>query len=180
MNDIYLNQSSVHGVTGGSAATSGVSETELEQTVGVSLLADFNQQLTNISTNMKDQLAAKQELRGDLSYLQDLNGQTTVQTPSGEDAVAISEDEHEKLEQMGIDLNTIFDGNGGYYVTKNSLSGAIDTKQEELAGLNANSELVMLQIQSLVDQRKNAMMLLSNLMASRNESLTGIIRNLKN
>ena len=183
MTTVYLDQATVQGINGSTSLGGGVSETDLEQTVGVSMLADFNQQLADISANMQDQLAQKQELRGELSVLQDINGQTTVNNPStgDQDAVEISTSERDKLIELGMSSSGFTaTGQGGYYVTKDNLSGAIETKQEKMAGLNANSELTMLQIQSLVDQRKNMLMLLSNMMASKNETASSIIRNMKN
>lgn len=181
MSEIYLNSSRVGRVETGSSLGGGVSEAELEKTVGVSLLADFNQQLADISEAMQTQLNEKKELREELASLETLNGRTEVTDSNGEEAVEISAEEKTELEQMGYtDLNFVAKSDGSYTVTKDSLGSAIENGQEELAGLNATSELTMLQIQSLVDQRKNAITLLSNLIASKNETLTGIIRNLKN
>lgn len=158
-------------------------ENALEQVVGFTLLSDLNQQLTQVATSMRDQLVAKESVRSTLSWIESLQGRQTQKSLFGNDSVAITEQEKQKLLDLGfknIKFSSRTDGNSGFMVEKSSLTEAIDMKKEELAGLNSQTELVALQIQSLVDQRKNAMSLLSNLLASRNETIMGIIRNLKN
>ena len=55
----------------------------------------------------------------------------------------------------------------------------LDDSRKELAQLNSNSELTAIQIQSLVEQRKNALTLLSNLIAVNCSTLQSIIQNMK-
>ncbi len=160
----------------------GIKETDLEQTVGISLIADFNAQLSQLSSSMQEQLETKNSLRSDIGTLQAYSSRTTVKNSNGDDAVIVTASEKDALINAGytgLSFEEKTDGTG-YALSKSSLTSCISIKQEELAGINSNSELSMLQIQSLVDQRKNALMLLSNLLASKNESLAGIIRNLKN
>lgn len=182
MTTVSLDQVRFQGINGETSLGGGVSETGLEQTVGVSLIADFNQQLADISANMQDQLAQKQEVRGEISVLQGINAKTTINNEStnGQDAVMITQVERDKLLQLGVDKNSIISSGGYLYVTKEALTATVESRQEKLAGLNSNSELTMIQIQSLVDQRKNMLMLLSNMMASKNDTAMSIIRNLKN
>lgn len=155
----------------------GVSETELEQTIGISLLADYNQQLSNIAQTMQENLNAKKELRTEVTGLQTIDSRESTDV-SGTTSIALSDDEATSLAEKYPDL-TITEQDGVSYVSKNSLETQISSKQEELSGLNSTSELLSLQIQSLVDQRKNAITILSNLMASRNDTLMSIVRNLK-
>lgn len=154
---------------------------ELEQAVGISLLADLNEQLSLISETMKQQLAEKQKLRSKVGLLESFNSRDILRTAGGEEAVPITDQEYNKLMEQGAEgLQFERMPGGGYYLKKQSLKDVIADKKEELAGLNSNTELTMLQVQSLVDQRKNAIAMLSNLMSSRNESLMSIVRNMKN
>lgn len=177
----YINQTSV-GAVSSLTTPGGVSETNLEQTVGVSLIADFNTQLNEMAEAMQDQLDAKNELSEEIALLQSYSSRETVTTSSGEEAVEVTTEEYQALIDAGYtDLTFEQKADGsGYYLVTEGLTGTISAKQEELAGLNSNSELMMLQIQSLIDQRKNAITLMSNLLSSRNEVLMNIIRNLKN
>lgn len=159
-------------------APGGISETELEQTIGVALLADYNEQLANVAHTMQENLSAKKEMQQEVTGLQMINTRTTIEY-RGTNSVEVTEEEAEQLKEQYPGLS-ITEDNGKYYVSKTSLESVIMGKQQELAGLNTNSEMISLQIQSLVDQRKQAITMLSNLIASRNDSLMTIARNLKN
>lgn len=174
------NQTTIRRVQEGSAASQ-VSDQQLEQAISVSMVGDLNDQLAGISKTMRQQLADKQIIRQDLSTLQGLNARTETETPNHEKAVIITDKEYSELvtKQPGLQFEPIGDGSG-YYLKKDSLRNVINGAQEKLASLNSNTEMTMLQIQSLTDQRKNALMMLSNLISARNETLMGIIRNLKN
>lgn len=162
--------------------TAPMNEQGLENTVGMALLGDLNEQLSNISTEMKNQLDAKQGLRDLVSFLQTLNARAPQGGTFGGNTIEISGEEKQKLENAGLTtLNLMPNGHGtGYFMEKPVLQTKIDQTQDRISQMNATNELTMIQIQSLVDQRKNSLALLSNLMASKNESLMGIIRNLKN
>lgn len=167
------------GVQGVLATTTpgGVSETELEQTIGVSLLADYNQQLADIAQTMQENLDTKQEVSAEIADLQTIDGRESTEI-NGESYIELSADETANLAENYPDL-VITEQDGVSYVSKNSLEAEISSKQEDLSGLNSTSELLSLQIQSLVDQRKNAITMLSNLIASRDDTLMSIVRNIK-
>lgn len=156
----------------------GISETELEQTIGISLLADYNEQLSAIAETMQENLEAKEEIQEEITDLELLNSQETTEI-DGEDYIELSTEEYEDLLTEYPDLNYT-EQDGTYYVAEDSLESIIASQQEELATLNTTSELISLQIQSLVDQRKNAITLLSNLMSNHNDILMTIINNMKN
>lgn len=174
------NQTTIRRVQEGSAASQ-VSDQQLEQAISVSMVGDLNDQLAGISETMRQQLADKQIIRQDLSNLQSFNSRCIAKTSQGEEAITVTDKEYSELvkKQPGFQFERIPDGSG-YYLKKDSLKNVIDGAQEKLASLNSNTEMTMLQIQSLVDQRKNALTMLSNLISARNETMMGIIRNLKN
>ncbi len=155
----------------------GVSETDLEKTIGISLLADYNQQLSNIAQTMQENLNAKKEITTEVTQLQTIDSRESIDI-NGTTSIALSDDEAATLAKNYPDL-AITQQEGVSYVSKDSLESVLSSKQEELSGLNSTSELLSMQIQSLVDQRKNAITMLSNLMASRNDTLMSIVRNIK-
>ncbi len=160
------------------AATTGkISETALEKTVGVSLLADYNQQLGDIAKSLQENLNTKNNISSEIGTLQRIQTQDTIDV-NGEASYKLSDEQASNLSTKYPDLK-ISQSGGVSYVSKNSLENQISSRQEKLAGLNSTSELVSMQIQSVVDQRKSAVTLLSNLIASRDDTLMNIIRNIK-
>lgn len=156
----------------------GPDDMELEKTIGIALLADYNEQLAEIAGHMQSTLTSKKEKQAEIAALQMINARDSVEK-GGVAVIEITLEEYEKLKNQYPNLN-IKTENGKNYVVKSSLESVIAGKQQELAGLNSSSEIVALQIQSVVDQRKQAVTTLSNLMSSRDETLMGIIRNMKN
>lgn len=159
-----------------------VDENALEQTLGLSLIADYDQQLGNISNLLQSQLNQKQEIRSEMDQLNSFYLKDEIPDPFSRKSVVVTTEERDALMAKGYkNLQfTIKDNGHTYYLTKESLKTTLEAKQEEMAGINSNSEITMLQVQTLVDQRKNSMLLLTNLMASRNDTLMNIIRNMKN
>ena len=160
-----------------STTPAGVSETELEQTVGIALLADYNQQLADIAQTMQENLSAKRTAQEEITEIQLINTRDSVEI-AGTSYVEINGDEYNAIKSAYPTLG-IKEENGKYYVSKSGLESVISAKQQELAGLNTTSEMISLQIQSIVDQRKQAITMLSNLLASRNDTLMTIVNNLK-
>lgn len=181
MNHISIQQSTIKRIDHG-GTFAGIDESALEQTIGISLLGDFNAQLTQIADGVRENLDQRRVIRGEITGLNSLASRQTVWTPYGEEAVNITHEEYNALIKEGHEglQYQIMDDRSGYLLKKKGLTELIESKGERLAGLNSDNELTVLQIQSLIDQRKQALTLLSNLMASKNESLMTIIRNIKN
>lgn len=150
-----------------------INERELEQVVGVKLLEDYNLQLTQIAGRMQDNLEQKQIIRTEIGVLNDLSSRSE----GGKDIELSPEEARELGEQFP---KLVFSSSGGKtVVTRSSVANLIADKQQDLAGFNTAGEMTALEIQSIVDQRKLAITLVSNLMAGRNETLLNIARNLK-
>lgn len=160
-------------------------ESDLENTVAVAVVADLDQQLAAISNGMKRQLEDKQALRGELESIHQLRAEPPATTIDGETFVDLSAEQAVLLgaTNLGIPLET-----EGGEVTRYRLSqdefqvasqNAVESREGRLGELNATGELTMIQIQSLVDQRKNALMLLSNLLAADHEISKTIIANIR-
>jgi len=61
----------------------------------------------------------------------------------------------------------------------NALRSQIETTQSEMEALNGNQEITLLAVQSISEQRKNALSLLSNLLAASAEVAKAIIANVR-
>lgn len=162
-----------------------ISETELQETVGVSLIADYNEQLAKIAESMQQQLDSKKTLRDEIFELEKMKGIQTTEK-DGKTVVELTKEEAKKLDAVLI-AEPKKNERGevvGYYLDKETfderLKVSVEKKERELAEINSTSELTMLQVQTLVDQRKNALLMLTNLMASHNETVRSIISNMKN
>lgn len=183
MNYVYAQNIRVDHV-GAQAVPGTVSETELEETIGVSLITDYNEQLANIAETMKNQLDQKKEVRDEIFGLEAMKGKPTEER-NGKTVVELTKEEAQKLDVVLISEPKLNDRGQivGYYLDKETfderIEAAVEKKERELTDLNSTSELTMLQVQSLVDQRKNALLMLTNLIASKNETMMGIIRNMK-
>ena len=133
----------------------------------------------------REENEARTTINRDLSFLRSLEARSTSYTEAGgqREFVTLSGAERDRLRQIAPELEIRFAGggypNGPYAVNRQHLRGQIETREEDLASHNSNNELTMIRVQSLVDQRKNLFMLLSNLLASKNETLMGLVRNLK-
>lgn len=167
------------GVQSVKAATTpgGISETELEKTVGVALLSDINTQLGNVAQTMKSNLNDRQALQSSLTGLQLISAKDSTSI-NGTDYIELTADEYKNFqkENPGANLKEI---DGKFYVARGSVNAIVQAKQEELAGLNTSGEMISLQVQSLVDQRSQSLAMLTNLMSSRHSSMMAIINNLK-
>lgn len=154
-----------------------VSETELEETIGVALIADYNEQLAGIAGVMQNTLDEKKTIRAELASLQMIGTKDSTEI-DGTQAYALTQEEAELFQNQYPDVNLIEDGDG-FALAKDGLDSLIASRQQELANVNTNSEMISLQIQSVINQRKEAILMLTNLIASRNDTVMSIARNLK-
>ena len=159
---------------------------ELEQIVGVALLGDLNTQLADISEAMERQVQDKQTLRAEMETLYRLRQDKEALNIEGQSYRDFSPQEAELLGVTRIATpQTDEQGRVTGFRIKDELfkeanDSQIKIREEQISELNGNAELVMLKIQSLVEQRKNALTLLSNLMASANDVAQNIIGNIRN
>lgn len=109
------------------------------------------------------------------SLVEDLNGQLASIAQQLQDEL----NQKQEIRDEIAALNTQLAQSGLSDEAKESLTAQISNKQEELAQLNSNSELTMIQVQSLMDQRKNALTLLSNLISVNTSTQMSIIQNMK-
>jgi hypothetical protein len=162
-----------------------ITGTELEQMVGVGLLGDLNQQLADISSQMERQITEKQDLRNQIDTIFQVKQEQEILEINGQKFRDLTP---EQAELLGVTQEATPQTNEagqvtGYRLSEDLFQQAVDQavqrRDEGLSSLNGDGELMMLKIQSLVDQRKNALMLLSNLMAASNEVAKTIISNIR-
>jgi hypothetical protein len=162
-----------------------VTGTELEQIVGVGLLRDLNGQLADISSHLERQIEEKQTLRGEIDAivklkqsreLLEINGQKYRDLSPAEAAlVGVTQESVPQTDETGQILGYRL----GEDLFQQATETAIKQREDALASLNGDGEMVMLKVQSLVDQRKNALTLLSNLMAASHDVAKTIINNIR-
>ncbi|HBF12832.1 MAG TPA: hypothetical protein DDW49_05510 [Deltaproteobacteria bacterium] len=155
----------------------GVSETSLEQTIGLSLISEYNTQLLNMSRGLQQNLDQKRNAQTEIKYLASfiLKEPTDL---NGTQGFLLTPEEATNLQNKYPQLN-LTQKDGQTYIEKPRLEAFIESKKQDLAALNTDSEMASLQIQTVVDQRKQAITLLSNLIASRDETIMNIVRNIK-
>ncbi len=164
------------------AATSG---TELETLVATSLVGDLNQQLADISDQMKRQLEEKKGIRGELEAIYSLKRDAPVQDIDGVKYVDLSAAQAQLLgvTQKAMPLASENGEVRSYRLKEEEFleaaKSATELRESRLEGLNSNHELTMIKVQSLIEQRKNAMTLLSNLLAAAGEVAKTIIGNIR-
>lgn len=85
-------------------------------------------------------------------------------------------------------LNYGYDGNGKLqdgtktnqrYITKDFLESMKESLENELTDLNSNTEMDSIKFQSLMDARKQSLLMLSNMISSDNQTKMSIINNMK-
>ena len=162
-----------------------ITGTELEQMVGIHLLNDLNGQLSDISSQMERQLKEKQTLREEIDSILKLKQGREILEIKGQKYRDLSPQEAECLgvTQEAVPQTDETSQVTGYripeIVFQQATEVAVQKREDGLSSLNGEGELVMLKIQSLVDQRKNALTLLSNLLAASHEVAKTIISNVR-
>lgn len=157
----------------------------LETMVGVHLLSDLNAQLEDISRDMESDLKIKQSLRSDLLELQGLPAQVETVELEGELYRDLNETQLAKLDypESAVPFGNSETGETLYRLSEEQFAQAqklsIEQRKETLAQMNSQGELTMIKIQALVEQRKQALTLLSNLLAASHQVAQTIIGNIR-
>lgn len=158
---------------------------ELEELVSAGLVNDINGQLADISKSMQDQLEQKQSIRAEMEIIYTMRSRKEVLNIEGQTYVDLNPEEAGILDLVHT-ATPQTDENGtilGYRIKEDQFNeataNALETREGRLSELNSNGELTMLKIQSLVDQRKNALTLLSNLLRASNDIAQTIINNIR-
>ncbi len=159
-------------------------EDSLKNLAGFSLLSQLQNQLESISKQILKDHETKQQLQEEIEILRNLEGK--LETPENLEKDALfSEYEIRLLDSKSSNTKPTLEKNSNpvSYPSKekttDSLETAIRDRENQLIELNSSSEINLLQIQSLTEQRKNLFSLISNLLATSHESAKNIINNFK-
>lgn len=169
----------------------------LETQIGGTILAEYDTQIQDYSAELtalnKEKSIVRQDkvtLTGLATKCQDytskgysITDENGAKTDFTGKAVAVSKSEHNKTIELarsyGVDISGMPTGPGGYIIPEgliNSLKEAIDSKIQDL---NSSSEIKLIHFQSLMDARKQSLMMLSNMINSDNQNKMTIIQNMK-
>lgn len=160
------------------ASTQGLSEVstqDLESTLSISVLSEYDDQIAQISENLQAGLEKQEELKNELTTLSEISSRDSTEI-DGSDYIEISTDEVSSLESKGL---TTISSDEKSYVLKEDLETLISEKQQEMNQLNLLDEETTLSIQTLTGKRKLLLTLLSNLIATHFQNMLHIAGNLK-
>lgn len=153
----------------------------MEEAVGVNMLGDLDSQISKIGNDMRESLGKKKEIRAEMDVARKISDKplaegSTPETP----LIKISADELAQLGKLGINTTDFkVQPDGSYIGPQKTVTSFIEGKKEEMAQLNSESEITYLTLQGLMDERKTAFTMLSNLMSAEHETTAAIIRNFK-
>ena len=153
----------------------------LEETIGVALVGDLDSQIQKMGQDMRASLGEKKRVRAEMDVVRGIADKTPTSNSSLQNPeIIISAKEKNQLDALQMNTSGFeLQPDGTYKGPRNNIGSFLETKKEELLSLNSDSEITYLQLQGLMDQRKTAFTLLSNLMAAESETTAAIVRNIK-
>lgn len=185
------------GSTNSTTATSAISPNYNEfENACVAAIEDYDVQIAAYTAEMTDLIEQKTEVREAKGEVDSL----ASRTPDGEGEAAyiqLTQEEGEalieSLEEAGFDTTELEDGTYFYGVDQNDdgetewvyklppswLEAASQNLDDQMTELNSQSELKMIGFQSIVDARKQTMLMLSNMVNNNSQTMLEIIRNMK-
>lgn len=175
-----VNEISTNQVTEAGLAT-GFSETDY---VVMAAVADYDEQIADYTDEMAAINAEKGVIRTAETAAENLSNRTATQV-DGKDYVSMSYAEFEDLKakcaEAGVDITQVEGiADATIDVFPVSVLETIEGQLEDkLEALNDVSELKMIGFQSVMDARKQALLMLSNMVSSNHQTMMDIIRNMK-
>ncbi|EKD41502.1 MAG: hypothetical protein ACD_73C00690G0005 [uncultured bacterium] len=162
-------------------AETGVASSEsINQVLMVNALGNIDEQIKGISQGLKGEMEQKTNLRNDLNYLNSLSLKQQTVLADGTKAILLDDVSLAKLNTISAGSFAATTGaDGKKYITADQMNALKETVSGKIQDLNSGWEMKAIEMQSLMDQRKNMITMLSNIMAVNNETLMGIIRNFK-
>lgn len=169
----------------------------LETQIGGAVLAEYDTQIQDYSSELtvinNEKSAIRQEkvtLTGLATKCQEYTGKAYkitnedgTKTDFTGKAVAVSKSEYNRIIELaknyGVDVSGVPTALGQIIPESllNSIKEALDSKIQDL---NSSSEIKLIHFQSLMDARKQSLMMLSNMINADNQSKMTIIQNMKN
>ncbi len=157
-----------------------------------SMVQEFDQQIGIFNSELMGINAKKTDVRADkMSVVSILSGTETEYASKDAQGnsvdikgIQVNPSQLKELESMcieyGLNLeNTLNNNNGVINVPLSTVKALEEAVDGKLSDLNSTSELKLIHFQSLMDSRKQAMMMLSNMLNSDNSTKMSIVQNLK-
>lgn len=162
--------------------TSGDSVNGLEAMLGGAVVEELDAQINMFSADLIAINTEKQLVRSDLNTITAMK--TNPTDVDGVEVFILNDEDKSDLESLaeslGIDIEYTEDDSGNVGVSRAMLESVESALDNKLQDLNTSSEMKMISFQSLMDARKQAMMMLSNMISSDNQTKMAVIQNLKN
>lgn len=170
---------------------------QLETQISGAVVAEYDAQIQTYSaelTVINDQKTSvrqdKVTLTGLAAKCQDITGKGyKITDESGTKidftgkAVPVSKTEYNTIidlaKDYGVDVSNLPSGSG-YMMPESLIESLKEALDSKLQDLNSSSEIKLIHFQSLMDARKQSLMMLSNMMNSDNQNKMAIIQNMKN
>jgi len=157
-------------------------------TIGGTLVQEYDKLLNSYNQDLLDLNGSKTSLREDRDKLRQIlnQGQKILKTPEGgpeEKGTNIYLTSSQKTELEKILKNYGYpmprSENGLYFFSDKTLTDLQEKIDGQIQDLNSSSEIKMIHFQALMDARKQAMMMLSNLLNADKTTKESIIQNMR-
>jgi len=183
----FLNQTSLDANQGIQALLGGAVVQELDAQIDLFsadlMTVNTEKQLIRNDINSLSALSSdKIRVEEDNVYVHEPQSEPPTYFEMGDEVVQLNGEEFIAVEDLAQSLGVNFtygEGNKKKIVGINMIATIQEALENKLKDLNSTSEMKMINFQSLMDARKQAMMMLSNMVNSDNQTKMSIIQNLK-
>jgi hypothetical protein len=171
--------------------------TELEDVIVMGVISELDAQVQQYGNELQDSDSQKQDYRAKEHVVDSLLGAPDTVIKNGDDleseGKSLTVEQAEKLVEILKSLGRDFEatgiqiaidqskksGEGGISIETSFLQEIKDGFADKVDSLNQSSELKMIRFQALMDARKQAFMMLSNMVNNNHQTMQAIIQNLK-
>lgn len=156
----------------------------LEAILAGNVLGEYDAQIEDFSNKMNEVNSLKTSLRTDKnklnSWIENLdsrsyNNQGMYLDPDQYSEIKTIAKTVDNDELASLGVNNSYNQ---YYISKSQIENLVESIENKVQDLNSTSEIKMIQFQSLIDARKQTMMMLSNMINNDNQAKMSIIQNM--
>lgn len=139
-------------------------------------IGDYNQEIVALNTR-------KQSFREKKLYVQGIKASEVRMDDNQTKGRIINSDQQAELKKIafdaGVNTDELYAAIDSGFISEENLDTIMEGVDSQIKNLNSTSEIKMIYFQSVIDARKQAMMMLSNLMKSDSDTKAAIIQNMK-
>ncbi len=198
MTDVNINevQSQSVGSAADDIANGGDSLSQVEFFIASDYLSGLDSQIALYKDELENSELAKSEYMTNEALISGFLSKTEIETDSGEACVELDTGEAKELveilkslgqkmaaEDLEDEISDVENSRDSVVdsiqFSKKDLEDLKTTYSNKIDDLNSSSELKMIRFQTLTDARKQALLMLSNMISSDNSTKLAIIQNLK-